>query len=53
MQPSGGIDSSLLKDNEGVGLNPIALHRFGGLVALHRLVKRAEVGDLEDQPDPI
>ena len=38
----------LLEHHEGVRVNPVALHRLGGLVALHRFLKRAEVGDLED-----
>ena len=38
----------LLKHQEGVGVHPILLHRLGSLVALHRFLKLAEVGDLEE-----
>jgi hypothetical protein len=51
-----GIDPQglrLLEHQEGVGVNPIPLHRLSSLVALHRFLKRAEVGDLEDQSDPV
>lgn len=44
---------TLLEDHERVGVNPIALHRLGCLVALHRFLERAEVRDLEEQPDPV
>jgi hypothetical protein len=41
---------SLGEDHEGVGVDPVLLHRFGCRLCLHELLKRGKVGDLDDHP---
>ena len=44
---------SLGENQEGVGVDPVVLHRFGRGLGLHELLKRGKVGDLDDQPNAL